>query len=485
MRRAVLAVLMLAGCSGSEGDPLVEYPPASSDPGTDPAPERGSPTPDPPVDAGRDAPEPIVGKKLLSSNVMLEGATTDGHLVMFEDADLKVWPDGASAPITLQKDFAFGFDSRLVRGPLVATWIGEDVAMPPLSYWTKASGVQTIAGETYRDAVFPRTGAPEFAYLVKGSTALKRNIRVTKPGAGPGTTLVTNLDLGYPNDACRSTMAFVGSELLVAGCPNGGSTPRVAVYPLDGSAPRTLLEGSAPGVWVNNARTRALVQTASASSIRPVSGLGANVALDGPIRQATYSKDDAWVVYRDATGKVKRAKTTAPASPVELASAALTILHVSPDARFIVIATKGDASKASTDVVVLDASAPAAPPRTLADDSAASFGLSSDGTRLVYIAPRALSLAGPLYVVELPSGAPQKVSDGAERVVFAGDIVYFQEFVKASKSNVLKAVRVATPQNVITIDQGLDTLTARAMVVGKRLFVGSKVGLWEYPALTP
>ena len=35
-------------------------------------------------------------------------------------------------------------------------------------------------------------------------------------------------------------------ELLVAGCPDGGSAPKVSVYPLDGAASRTLLDDSAP-----------------------------------------------------------------------------------------------------------------------------------------------------------------------------------------------------------------------------------------------
>lgn len=475
--------MAVSACSGSN-DPVVEYPPASSDPEALPGADGGPQQGDPPLDAGRDAPEPIVGKKILSTPVSLEGSTTDGHLVLFEKADLKVWPDGASAPIQLRADFDSGFDTLLIRGRFVALWTGESVLPGPMQYWSKTSGLQSILGETYREGLFPRSASDDFAYLVKGSSSLRRTIRVTKAGGGPGTTLVTDLALGYPSQACASTMAFANADLVVAGCPDGGTTPRVAAYPLDGGASRTILDGSAPGLWTNRAKTHALVQTAYASSIRPISGSGAIVTLDGPIRQAAFSQDDAKVVYRDATGKVKRAATSAPASPIELAPTAVSILAVSPDARFVVFATKGDVDKGETDLQVVDANAPG-PARTLAADKAASFGLSSDGTKLVYIAPRGLGLEGPLYVVTLPSGAPQKLSDAAERVVVAGDVVYFQEFVKAAKANVLKAVRLSAPANVITIDQGLDALTARAMVVGKKLFVGSKLGLWEYPALSP
>lgn len=474
--------MVVSACSGSN-DPVVEYPPASSDPDSLPS-DGGTQPNDPTKDAGRDAPEPIVGTKLLATPVSLEGNTTDGHLVFFEKADLKVWPEGASAPVQIKADFDTGFDTLLVRGRFVATWTGESVLPGPMTYWSKASGVQSILGETYREGLFPRSASDEFAYLVKGSTSLRRTIRVTKAGVGPGTALVPNLDMGYPNQECASTLSFANADLVVAGCPNGGTTPRVAAYPLDGGASRTLLDGSAPGLWTDHAKTHALVQTTSASSIRPISGSGASVSLDGPIRQAAFSQDDAKVVYRDANGKVKRASTTAPPSPVELADGVMSILAVSSDARFVVFATSGDVGKGETDLRVVDANAPGAP-RTLAPDKAASFGLSSDGTKLVYIAPRGLGLEGPLYVVTLPGGTPQKLSDAAERVVFANDVIYFQEFDKPSKSNVLKAARISAPASVVTVDQGLDALTARAMVVGTRLFVGSKLGLWEYPALSP
>lgn len=476
---------MIAACSGSSGDPLVEYPPASADPGTDPSAD-GSTTPGTDEDGGApdarsDAPEPIVGKKLLATSVFLEGRTSDGHLVFFDGPDLKVWPDGASAPVTIQKDFEHGYDSMVVRGRFVATWLGENVATPPLAYWAKSSGIVNIPGDSYRDALYPRASADDFAYLTKGSSSLRRNVKVTKAGSGAGTTVVSNLDLGYPNDACRMTITFVGDELLVAGCPNGGSIPKVSVHSLDGTASRTLLDSSAPGMWVNSARTKVLVQTASASSIRPLSGLGANVALDGPILQAAFSKDDAKVVYRDTTKKVKRASTTAPASPVELASGALDILDVSSDLRFVVYATKGDPSKSDSDLVVADANTPGTS-KVIAPDKAVSFGISTDGTKLVYLAPRELSLRGPLYVVTLPNGTPQKISDVAERVLFTGDVIYFQELVKATKTSTLKAVKLTDVGKTITIDQNLDSLTAHIQVVGKKLFVASKLGLWEYPA---
>lgn len=484
VRRGALAIWMaaVAACSGSN-DPVAEYPPASSDPDALPG-DGGTAGGDATKDAGRDAPEPVAGKKLLSTPVFLEASTTDGHLVFMNGADLSVWPEGAAAPITLQKDFDAGIDSMVVRGRFVAMWLGDSVLPGPMTYWTKASGLQTIDADVYREGLFPRSASTEFAYLVKGSTSLRRTLRVTSAGAGAGTALVFDLDMGYPNEACASTMAFAGTDLVVAGCPNGGTTPEVRAYPLDGDASRAILDDSAPGLWTNHQKTHAVVQTTNASSIRPLSGAGPAVPLDGRIRQAAFSADDTKIVYRDAVGALKRASTSAPASPALLAPSALSILAVSPDARFVVFASSGDVGNRETDLKVVDANAPGTA-RTIAADEATSFGLSSDGTKLVYIAPRGLALEGPLYVVTLPNGTPQKISDAAERVVFDGDVVYFQEHVKASKTNVLAAARVSSPTTRITIDQALDPLTAQAMVAGGRLFVGSKLGLWEYPALSP
>ena len=47
----------------------------------------------------------------------------------------------------------------------------------------------------------------------------------------------------------------------------------------------------------------------------------------------------------------------------------------------------------------------------------------------------------------------------------------------------LKAAKLSSPSNIITIDEGLDPLTTQVTVVGEKLFVSSKLGLWEYPAL--
>lgn len=484
MRWGACALLVIVACSGTGSEPLVEYPPAPADPETDPSLDGDGPTGD--RDGGaKDAdgarPEPIVGKKLLSSSIDIEGRTSDGHLVFSDGPDLKVWPEGASAPVMIQKDFEYGSDSMLIRGRFVATWLGDAVATPPLNYWAKTSGIVNIPGDSIRDALYARPSADDFAYLTKGSSALRYTVKVTKAGSATSTTIVPNLDLGYPNEDCRMTIAFVGDELLVAGCPNGGTTPKVSVHSLDGTASRTILDSSKDGVWINNARTKVLVQTASASSIRPVSGLGGNVALGGPIVQAVFSKDDAKVVYLDATGKVKRASTTAPAAPVELATGAIEILAVSSDARFVAYATKGDPSDYDSDLLVADANAPGTT-KTIAPDKAASYGISTDGTKLVYMAPRELSLTGPLYVMTLPNGTPQKIADDAERVVFTGDVIYFQEFVKATKTNTLKAVKLTDLANTIVIDHNLDTLTAHIQVIGKKLFVASKLGLWEYPA---
>jgi hypothetical protein len=168
-------------------------------------------------------------------------------------------------------------------------------------------------------------------------------------------------------------------------------------------------------------------------------------------------------------------------APVELATGAIQILDVSPDARFVVYATKGDPSESDSDLVVADANTPGTT-KTIAPDKAVSYGISNDGTKLLYTAPRELSVSGPLYLVTLPSGTPQKLSDEGERVMFTGDVVYWQEFVKATKTNTLKAVKLSDPSNTIVIDQNLDTLTAHTLVVGKKLLVASKLGLWEYPA---
>jgi hypothetical protein len=296
--------------------------------------------------------------------------------------------------------------------------------------------------------------------------------------------VVPSLDTGIFTADCKATIAFGGGGLVVAGCANAAPTPSVLVHALDGSGPSaTILASSKPGLWLDHAHTHALVQDGTASTVRALAGAGP-IAIDEPVVQAAFSSDDTKVLYMTKSGVVKRATASAATTPITLAPSALSILTLSSDARYAVIATTGDPSKSDTDLVLVDATNPASP-RTLAPQKAASYGFSSDGTKYVFLDNLGIGLEGKLWVVDLPSGAPQKLSDDAERVVFDGGVVYWQELDQAAKSNRLRAARVASPSAVVDVDTGLDALTAIAAVAGGKLYVGSKLGLWEYPALAP
>ncbi|HSO39221.1 MAG TPA: hypothetical protein VLT33_42135 [Labilithrix sp.] len=479
---AGLVLAALAGCSAADEAPFVEYPDgggATEDGGGGRSDARA------PVDGGdAEAAAPLGGKQVVAGPVFIQGATSDGNLVFDDGKDVKVLVGGSLTPITVLADYDSGGDSLLVRGRFVAFWLGS-VAAVPLGLWSKTGGVQkSVAPLTYAQALYPRYGTDDLAYAAPAGSSLRRDLWATTAGAGAGTKVVADLDTGVVSASCRPTVAWSATALVVAGCPSGAATPNVSVYAADGSGPtKTVLAASAPGLWLNRARTHALVQTTTASSLRPLSGAAAPVAIDGPIRAAAFSSDDAFVVYRQADGAVKRASTTAPAAPLSLVPSALAMYAVSPDARLTLVATTGNVDQNDADVVLADATTPGTL-RTLAEH-AAFIGLSASGTHAVWLGELGIGLEGALYVAALPSGAPQKLSPLAERVSLDGDVVYWQEFDKATKSNVLKAARVATPGNVITIEKGLDALTAQTLVIGKSLFVASKLGLWGYPAVTP
>ncbi len=481
---SVLPIASVAGCGSSDDEPFVEYPD-----GGNPADEAGSEASttdsNAPTDGGSDAPGPIVGTQVLTTPTFIQGATSDGNLVFDDGKDLKVLKGGSLVPTTLVTDFDVGTDSLVVRGHFVAWWLDGATTASPLGLWSKSGGVQTaVAAATYAEAIYAKPGTDDFAYAGPSTNSLHRDLWATTAGLGAGTKVVPGLDTGVIEAGCRYTIAWSPTALVVAGCANGAAAASVTVFATDGSGlVKTLLAGSAPGLWLNRARTHALVQTATASSIRPLTGAATSVAIDGVIRAAAFSSNDAFVVYRGADGVVKRASTTAAGAPLVLMPSAISLYAVSEDARFTLAATTGNIAMNDADIVLADATTPGTI-RTLAQH-AAFVGLSASGTSAVWLQELGLGLEGALYVASLPSGAPHKLSPLAERVEMVGDVVYWQEFDKAAKSNVLKAARVATPSNVITIDHGLDALTAQTLVIGKSLFVASKLGLWGYPALTP
>lgn len=470
----------VVGCSTAHEEPLVEYPDVESP--TESAPEGGV------VDArardaepGEDAQPSLGGTPILTGPVFIRGVTSDGTLVFDHGDDLKVLPAGSSTT-TVLTDYDPGFDSLLIRGRFVATWPGAPTAAVPLHVWGKVSGNQTISPRTSAFSFYPKSATDDFAYATPGSDALHRDVWVTKAGAGEGRRIVTDLDTGVVANECKATVAWTETSLLVAGCPDRGTTPKVTVYSLDGSGTATtLLDGSAPGVRMNHARTEVLVQTKTASSIRAIGGNTAPKALDGPVVDAFFSGDDALIVYQLSSGSVKRASTKSPVTAVELAPDAREIYAVSSDARFAVVRTGDDKSR---NIVLYDATTPNAP-RTLAAENAAFIGLSASGRHAVWLANCGVGLEGTLYVAALPSGIPQKLSELAARVLLDGDIVYWQAFDASSKSNSLKAVRLARPEEIVSIERGLDALTSQAVVVAESLFVGSKFGLTQYRALIP
>jgi len=470
-------------CSGESESLLEEYPrndPGASDSGSG---ADGQAT----KDAGPEIPTPIVGKKILDGVIDYEATTSDGHIVFFLGADLMVLEDGKTTPTVIVKDFDYGYDEVLVRGRFVAVWRGESVLPGPLTLWTKSGGVQNaVVPAAYRRVLFAKPASDAFAYYAPvGASALKRDLRATAFGQGAGTTVVPRLDNGYPTTECAPQIAHLGTVMLVAGCPNGTTRPRVATYALDGSGVvKTILDASASGLWMDRKRSRVLVQDASESSIRVIAGASAPVPIDTPIAQAFFASDDKTLLYVRTDGVVRRALTNAPAAPVTVAPHALAMLSASPDARFVALATSGDVSKSETDLVVFDTTAPGTP-RTLATEKAVSFGFSDKSTELVYLAPRGLGVEGPLYVVSLPSGTPVKLTDAASQILFDGNVVYWLESDKTTKTNTLKAARVSVPAHVITIDKGLDIITSRTFRTGSKLFVSGKLGLWQYPAVTP
>lgn len=478
------SIASIAGCGTSDDAPFIEYPD-----GAGPAGEAGNDAStadaNAPLDGAADAPGPIVGKQVLTTPTFIHGATTDGNLVFDDGKDLKVLKGGSLMPTTLVTDFDVGTDSLVVRGHFVAWWLGGATTTSPLGLWSKTGGVQTaVAAATYAEALYTKPGTDDFAYARPSTSSLRRDLWATTAGLGAGTKVVPGLDTGVIEAGCRYTIAWSPTALVVAGCANGASTASVAVFAADGSGvAKTLLAGSAPGLWLNRARTHALVQTATASSIRPLAGAATSVTIDGSIRAAAFSSNDAFVVYRGADGVVKRASTTTASAPLVLVPSAISLHAVSEDARFTLAATTGNIDAFDTDIVMADATTPGTV-RTLAQH-AAFMGLSASGTNAVWLQDLGVGLEGSLWVATLPNGAPQKLSTLAERVEMVGDVVYWQEFDKPAKSNVLKAARVATPSNVITIDHGLDMLTAQTLVIGKSLFVASKLGLWGYPAVTP
>lgn len=482
----LLALVSIVACSRADEEPFAEYPaPPGGEvdrEGVSPAPSTSAtPTPTPPP-----APEPIVGQTLWTEPTWVEGATTDGHLVATRDRDLVALPAGATQPELLLKDYDSSADEVVVRGRLVSMWLGEDVFPSPVRTWTKTGGLVPSGPVSMRGVLYAKPSSETFAYRGKATSSLRSTVAVVAPGQAQPVTILTSLDNGVVETGCRPAFGWAGNDLVIGGCVDGATSWRVARHATDGSgAKATILDNAVPGMWLNRARTKIVVQSQAGSSIRSLTGVGANVDLDTTLRAALHSDDDSKVVYVRSDGKLRSAATTAPVSPIDLGTGALSLLGISGDARFAVFATKTDDATSRTDIVVADAQAPASPPRMLAAEKAIFHGLTTDGSAAVYQTTSDVTASGPLFVAPLAGGAPVQVSAVAERVVFDGGVVYFQQFDKATRTMSLHAARVKAPASPFVVEPSVDVLTSSVTLAGGRMFVASKLGLVAYPAVKP
>ena len=482
--------LCVAGCESNGAPLLIEYPIEDGGVTEEDAASEVQGQGDAPEGGAMDAPDqdnPQYPVALSDGACFIEGVTTDLHLVFSRELDLMVWPEGASSAVLAVKDFDSSTDMRRVRGRFLGVWTGADVTSLTLSVWSKAGGLEEIAPKAIGQALYARPAANEYAYLVRGADVLHADVYATQAGQGKGTRVVAQLDTGVVEQACSPWIAYSNDDLLVAGCPQDSSVPRVAGFAFDGSGQtRVLLDNSAPGMWLDHARARVLVQTASSSSLRSLTDATAPLDLGGPVLQARFSEDDARVVYLGANGVARRAQTKSPASEVVL-GAASSVMGMSGDGRFVVLAKQAQTSDGRSDLILVDSDATPAASATLAPSEAVLLGIAADGGQVVYRLRPSYPVFGAdeLYIASTPLGVSTRISDRADGVVFDGAVVYWLEFDQAQKASTLKASRLSDPAVVLELGGGFDALTTHLRVAGKHLYVANKLGLWDYGALSP
>jgi hypothetical protein len=383
MRRLPCLLLLAVGCSSDPTTPLVEYPPDSNiaDAGFDGLPEAAqdsSSHADAGAETSTDAPPdtleasddagpwtPPAREQVLSGSVFIESVTTDGHLIVDVDGDLMALRAGSTQPDLILQDYYVAEDSLLVRGRFAALWKGPDLT-PPLTLWSAAGGVETFGTETRMGWFVARPAQDDFGYFTEGSDLLHVDLYATGVQKGAGARIVADLDTGLIEDDCRVQVAYGNAEMVVGGCPDGSTQPRLGAYDLAGGGLiRTILDDTIPGFWLNNARTHVLAQTTAAATLSPVAAGGGEVTFGETLVQARFSADDAAMVYLTDAGVLNRTPTSA-ADPTAVGQAH-RILGRSANLDYVVVANVIDANDRS-DLVLVDTKM--ATSRELAADNA-------------------------------------------------------------------------------------------------------------------
>lgn len=355
----------------------------------------------------------VTPKPLKQGGAVLLGVTEDDQAVYVTvggaTSSLEAVSLAGGTPTVIAATIDPQKDNVVVSGGAVAWWTGIDAntGVGTINVWSKAAGAKTALNAASAAGVF--AGSPDgsrVAYSVAtNAQGTQTDLWVTDTATAAAVTngifvaadSINLAALGGAQPSCGLDMSFVGKKLLAAFCTGttaNATDARLYLVP-DTSTTEVRLDdkGAAAGAikpfWLadKTASKVFVIGTGATSTGRIIDVAGnTSVALeDGTALTGFVSDDGSAVVYRTATGGLKRASTGATPAPKTLFAGAKTLLDTSNDKTRILTRTL-DPAGGLIDIRSVDTTTENQTPKDIvATATARPIGFSGSGTQAVYL----------------------------------------------------------------------------------------------------
>lgn len=355
----------------------------------------------------------ITPKELKSGGAVLVGVTEDDRAVYVTiggaSSALEAVPLTGGTPDVIAATFDPQTEAVVVSGGAVAWWTGLDAdGIGTINVWSKAAGAKTALADDSAAGVFAASSdGSRVAYSVAtNAQATQTDLWVTDTSAAApvanGIFVVADsinlAALGGANPSCGLDLAFVGKKLFAAFCTGtsaSATAARLYYVPADSTTEVRLDDkGGAAGdinpFWLSDKTGSKLfvIGTGANATGRIIDPVGlTSVALENDTAFTGFLTDDgSAVVYRTATGGLRRASTGATPAPKTLIAGAKTLLDTSSDKSHVLVRTL-DPVDGLIDIRTGDTTTENQTPKDIVATATASpLGFSGSGAVAVYLA---------------------------------------------------------------------------------------------------
>lgn len=303
----------------------------------------------------------IAPTSLKAGGALLLGVTDDDQAIYVTiggaTSDIEAIPLAGGTAVKVATDFDVQNDAVVISGSAVGWWTGITNDIGTFNVWNKTDGAKTALSTTSAAGIFAASSDGLRVVWSTAADATNTNLRVSNVAtavSGTGflsaTEKVNLAALGGATPTCNLDMSFVGKRLFAAFCTGTSATATAAhLYTVpDASTTEVRLDdkGTAAGdiqpFWLSDdAGTKLFVIGPTPTATGRVIDVAATTSFtveDGTARAGFVTKDGSALVYRTATGGIKRTVTTA-STPKTLVAGAKGFLDTSTDQTKILFRT--------------------------------------------------------------------------------------------------------------------------------------------------